>query len=371
MPSARPSAAPSARPSQTPSAAPTSRGEAPVVADTTLARGTSLQDGVLGHADLLQLSPLHRVLVRVNAQLWPPAPEQMLTSVRLVFSVEQATMPPASLRLTVHRVRTDWAEAEATWTARVGSLGWVTGGGDYVAAPSAVAFVNSSSRRAVFEGPGLVADVLAWQADPLSNMGWLVRTSEDPAPPADASVRLYSREASHSHPIAVLVYGDTNAPTDVPTVRPTRAPEGGGDASLVASASSSTPLLIAVCVAGAAVMALVAVLLLARRRRNRNLEKRANENRRSLALPSFVEGGGAEGDGEEGTAHATATAAGGVLVQHSSMEAVAVTVGGTAGTGHGAGGDAAGTDEWLRAFSSFNVDYADTADLDTAATDDF
>jgi hypothetical protein len=87
--------------------------------------------------------------------------------------------------------------------SRAGGLFWASPGGDYFPNASATAWVNASTNTVVFQGPGMVsarampparrliqrwqlADVLAWQDDPLLNRGWLVRAVNESLPGSEA-----------------------------------------------------------------------------------------------------------------------------------------------------------------------------------------
>jgi hypothetical protein len=78
----------------------------------------------------MQTGAPRRILVQVDAQRWPPVVSQLVANVRLVLTLASVggsapgdsvacflTRPQvtASLRLTAHRVRSDWSEADATY----------------------------------------------------------------------------------------------------------------------------------------------------------------------------------------------------------------------------------------------------------------
>jgi hypothetical protein len=133
-------------------------------------------------------------------------------------------------------------------------------------------------------------------------------------------------------------------------------------------------MIIASAAAGAALIVVAVLVLAVRRRRRRGLEKRAAQNRASLALPSFadlqVEGAdaGAITMMPEGMSAVEMNVAG----QQASMQSMAgeVATGGATGTGPEATADG---DGWLRAFSSFNIEYGGddtTVPGDTNTADD-
>lgn len=108
----------------------------------------------------------------------------------------------------LHRLQHDWGEAasfttggggalaqpgDATWShAFWDSLPWSTPGGDFEAAISAEAVVDSIGDYFWGSTPQLVADVQAWVNDPATNFGWILIGDETTA----SAKRFDSRESA-------------------------------------------------------------------------------------------------------------------------------------------------------------------------------
>ena len=91
------------------------------------------------------------------------------------------------------------APADATFThASFPERLWTNPGGDFLPAASSTTSVDGNNRYA-WSGPGLLADVQSWLANPSGNHGWILR---DPADTTNRPSRTVSakRFASRSHP---------------------------------------------------------------------------------------------------------------------------------------------------------------------------
>ncbi len=91
------------------------------------------------------------------------------------------------------------APADATFThASFPDRLWTNPGGDFLPAASSTTSVDGNNRYA-WSGPGLLADVQSWLANPAGNHGWILR---DPADTTNRPSRTVSakRFASRSHP---------------------------------------------------------------------------------------------------------------------------------------------------------------------------
>ncbi len=149
---------------------------------------------------------------------------------RLEFSVVKAPPGDEASGLLVHRMLKDWHEGqgtgnlgraavagESTWNHRSHpDVVWETPGAapgsEFAATPSGGTPMNAVGRYAI-EGPGLVADVQAWLADPASNRGWLM-VSDKEATKLTAR-RIGSKESINAAevPVLVLTLGATAGPT--------------------------------------------------------------------------------------------------------------------------------------------------------------
>lgn len=126
----------------------------------------------------------------------------------VILALEVSNAPDSSARsFSLHRVLRCWGEGtssasggggapatpgDATWLhAFFPSDSWSLPGGDFLPAATATQIVGGVGPSA-WSGPGLVADVEAWLADPAANHGWLLRGDE--GSPSTAR-RFDSREA--------------------------------------------------------------------------------------------------------------------------------------------------------------------------------
>lgn len=103
------------------------------------------------------------------------------------------------------------ASGDATWTHRFyNTTLWTTAGGAAAASPSATSTVLGAGFYD-WTGPGLVADVQAWFANPSNNFGWLVAGTE--ATPGSAK-RLDSRDNADPtvRPMLEITYTAVPAP---------------------------------------------------------------------------------------------------------------------------------------------------------------
>jgi hypothetical protein len=149
---------------------------------------------------------------------------------RLEFSVVRVPPGDEASALQVHRMLKDWTEGngtgtlgrpavagEATWAhQRHPDGGWAAPGGlpgqEFVVEPSGGVTMNALGRYSI-DGPGLVADVRAWLADPLSNRGWMMVSDKEST--KLTARRIGSKESVNpaEAPVLVLTLGATAGPT--------------------------------------------------------------------------------------------------------------------------------------------------------------
>ncbi|HET6603912.1 MAG TPA: hypothetical protein VFG21_06805 [Xanthomonadaceae bacterium] len=152
------------------------------------------------YAGLTRRGDLRRALLRFDVAAAVP-PGATIEAASLQVRVSRSVSGP--LTATLHRLTADWGEAgsdaglpggqgaaaaegDATWTWRhyLGMTGvpppealWTLPGGDFVAIGSATALVGDVGTYA-WSGPGMVADIESWLADPAADAGWIVRVAE-------------------------------------------------------------------------------------------------------------------------------------------------------------------------------------------------
>lgn len=218
--------APTPVPTATPTPVPTAAG--PVTVAVQPSRDATLhgppnagQANSLGSlfVGLTNTQGARRALVAFDVATAVPAGAK-IQSATLTVTVGRGAVSD-SLPVTLHRVRTRWAEGtsssstggggsattgDPTWTSAIfNTLSWQTPGGDFVAAASASVPVDGVGSYTWASTPLLVADVQSWLNDPASNNGWIVIGAEG----ASRSVkRLDSREASTpgSRPTLTVTY---------------------------------------------------------------------------------------------------------------------------------------------------------------------
>lgn len=167
-------------------------------ADTTLFQDAS-NNSAGGFPDLFagvtKTGSLRRTLLKFDLPTTLTA-SAVITSVSLRVNVDQAR--PGTFTHTLHKVTRTWNEGslpltdpgtiglgapaqpgDATWNSAADVVtSWTTPGGDYVATASGSAPVDIAGTSSVFTGTGMVQDVQAWLATPVSNSGWLMRGDE-------------------------------------------------------------------------------------------------------------------------------------------------------------------------------------------------
>jgi hypothetical protein len=158
----------------------------------------------------------------------------------------------------LRRVLADWGEGaseatrggaggaaamagDATWNARFfGTASWTTPGGDFSGTVSASQSVSGTSGTAIFNSPGLVADVQAWVNNPTTNFGWILVAQDE----TDAAVRFGSRESATA-PSLVIEYtagpGNTNTVPAFTTPPASRAVIAGATVTFTVAASGTPP----------------------------------------------------------------------------------------------------------------------------------
>jgi hypothetical protein len=181
---------------------------------------------------------LRRGLVAFNLSSIPSNATVTAASLNL-FLVKMGPVAPGNI--TVNKALRDWGEGnsnagspgghgapaqtnDATWLHNFFNTSfWTTPGGDFLATPSATAFVEEEGRYHVWSGPGLIADVQAWVSNPASNFGWAIIGNEiDPG----SAAKFGTSENSTSPPKSprLDVTFQTTPPTPTPTATPTPTP---------------------------------------------------------------------------------------------------------------------------------------------------
>ena len=109
---------------------------------------------------------------------------------------------------------------------------WTNHGGDFSATISATTNVSTVNTTYTWSGPGLVADVQTWIANPLINFGWLIHGTET----TGKAQRFNSRENTINPPVLTVTYeAPTPTPSPTPTPVPTPSPGCGDTVMLVPS----------------------------------------------------------------------------------------------------------------------------------------
>ncbi len=126
-------------------------------------------------------------------------PGSIIQSATLTLEVTQInTLNPLNLDIGLHRVLADWGEAgsnsnmvgggggaaaqfgDATWLHRFApQQSWLTPGGDFAPAASALTTVGTSLGPVSWSGPGLAADVQLWLDSPGTAFGWMLKSPEE------------------------------------------------------------------------------------------------------------------------------------------------------------------------------------------------
>lgn len=166
----------------------------PASADATLYQSatgaTANGAGENVFAGVTALGSIRRALIRFDIAGSVPA-GATITSVQLILFMNQGRLGPASL----HQALASWDEGptnaagaegqgalaetgSATWLHRRGSgQVWGTAGGDFLATASATVDIGNTGYVS-WTGPGLLADIQEWQAQPELNFGWAILGAE-------------------------------------------------------------------------------------------------------------------------------------------------------------------------------------------------
>lgn len=181
---------------------------------------------------------LRRGVVAFNLSSIPPNATVLDVSLNL-YLVKMGPVAPGNI--TVNKALRDWGEGnsnagspgghgasaqtnDTTWLHNFFNTSfWTTPGGDFLATPSATAFVEEEGRYHVWSGVGLIADVQAWVSNPATNFGWFIIGNEiDPG----SAAKFGTSENSTSPPKSprLDVTFTTSPPTPTPTLTPTPTP---------------------------------------------------------------------------------------------------------------------------------------------------
>ena len=179
------------------------------------------------------LGDRRRALLRFDLSALPA--DATLTGAELELSMDRTIAGPVAFSL--HRVLASWGEGNATgagpgggipaaagpgdstWQSRFhGQTLWATPGGDFDPTASATVPVGATGSY-TWSGPGLLADLQAWQADPAANFGWLLMADE--TAPAPTAKRFVAREAEApaQGPLLRITYTVPAAPPPVATAQ--------------------------------------------------------------------------------------------------------------------------------------------------------
>ncbi|CAN5292165.1 hypothetical protein BH09SUM1_BH09SUM1_08760 [soil metagenome] len=158
------------------------------------------------------------------------SPDAVVTTATLHLIVDRTKS--ASDVHELHRLLRDWGEGsvdaigsggsgapaesgDATWTSAFLSTDlWTTAGGDFAPAASGSGPLGFTGSAGDIVGPGMVADITAWLADPSSNHGWILLGNETQSTTAR---RLCSSEfpTAASRPSLTIDFTTPPAETDL------------------------------------------------------------------------------------------------------------------------------------------------------------
>ncbi len=151
-------------------------------------------DGIF--SGTIRTSFLRRALLAVDLSSIPA--DAVVVSARLEMVVARSGGNFGDIAYGLHHLQRAWGEGEAVIPNDPGGLGasaapgdatwgdaffnqesWTTPGGDFEATASATANAGQQGATAIWEGPGLTADVQAWVVNPASNFGWAIITPDE------------------------------------------------------------------------------------------------------------------------------------------------------------------------------------------------
>lgn len=200
----------------------------PASADTFIING--LSDNNAGGAGLIDVGSdgsvrARRTLIQFDLSSVPAGATVTSASLRLQITMVPAQSAAAST-IDLFRLNAGWGEGaqvgnagalaqpgEATWNRRGLAL-WTTPGAaaDAVTASSGSAAVTSTIGDTItWSGPGLVADLAHWLANPTQNFGWLMVSQQEGS---SRSVRAFgSRETAGAAPVLQIEYTATGGNT--------------------------------------------------------------------------------------------------------------------------------------------------------------
>ncbi|HMJ88616.1 MAG TPA: DNRLRE domain-containing protein [Candidatus Acidoferrum sp.] len=148
-------------------------------ADTTIFVGTVSPGSPSGTEFVAGATPrdgFARSLIRFNVASVPTNAVIDAASVSVTVT-KKALVATAPHSFGLHRASRAWDEAQATWTAAAAGSDWTTAGGDYEVDASASTPLDLGT--GTFSSETLATDVQAWVSGDASNVGWILRTSNE------------------------------------------------------------------------------------------------------------------------------------------------------------------------------------------------
>ena len=192
-------------------------------------------------------NPLRRGVIAFDLSSIPPNATILSASLNL-FLVKMGPVAPGNI--TVNRALRNWGEGnsnagspgghgataqtnDTTWLHNFFNTGfWTTPGGDFLATPSATAFVEEEGRYHVWSSAGLIADVQTWVSNPANNFGWFIIGNEiNPG-----SAAKFATSENGTNPPRLDVTFTTSPPTPTPSATATATPT-----ATAAATPTSTP----------------------------------------------------------------------------------------------------------------------------------
>ena len=163
-----------------------------------------------------------RVLLRFDLTTLPAG--ATIDDARLELTVSQTISGAVSVA--AHRVTTDWQEGSAetapplpvgqgappgandpTWTlSAFPATPWTNAGGDFAAVASGAFTLDGAADYLVPLPAGMLADLVAWQGTPASNLGWILVSDETQSPPTAKRIGSAENTTAATRPRLVIEY---------------------------------------------------------------------------------------------------------------------------------------------------------------------